>query len=455
MKKIGGNWHRVVVWKKYVVGYVAGGFIFVDQNTLKESEYIPFVGFASLEVVDEELYTLDRQGRCFKFVEEDNRLGLIEQINVTKVDKNKDKILEKLPNLVEDPRALDWDNHVIAVAYKQQGIEFYTHKGEKVVHFDFPGYSFIDDICLAGSKLYIADVFGLRILDISNLDKPILNDTLVCKGWPKDIAVQDEFVYVADVLGLKIYDKSQDFKLIGRFESNRNRIAKVIVEGSFAYASCEAVGLKVIDITNPENPKLVSGIVLSSGVWDSCVYGDYVYLAAYTQGLIKVNKKNIKSMKCQTQYKNCKEVIGVCARDRAVFAACSYEGFKVFDHDLKLLYSYEDIIDRCWTVLEHDNMLYAACGADGVIIFDAEDLHEIKLVGTIETVQARDLMIDDGQLFIADGRNGVLVYNLWDKALKKQISQIPTSAFTRGVMVEKGFIYKADGDGGVEIYARN
>jgi len=106
-------------------------------------------------------------------------------------------------------------------------------------------------------------------------------------------------------------------------------------------------------------------------------------------------------------------------------------------------------------VLEHDNMLYAACGADGVIIFDAEDLHEIKLVGTIETVQARDLMIDDGQLFIADGRNGVLVYNLWDKALKKQISQIPTSAFTRGVMVEKGFIYKADGDGGVEIYARN
>lgn len=463
-KKIGGNWHKIRVWKEWIIGYKSGGVIIINPNLPGKEFYIPFYHFSNFIIDKNDLFIEDDKGEIFRIaldeLSQNNTLSPLEKIQRFHFTEKKKKTKSDIPSLVdllEEPRIVDEDERLIAVAYRQKGIDFFQKSsGEKIAHFDFPGYSFIDDIQLQGDRLFIADVFGLRILDISDLKHITIDDShTACKGWPKDAAIYKHYLLVADVLGIKIYDKQDNFALVSKIESNRNRVAKVITKGDYAFLSCEAIGLKVADLSDIGNPRLVSGIVLSKGVWDCDVYENYAYLAAYTGGLLKIDCSDIKNLKEVGSYKGDtedEEVIGVHVNARAVYAACSHHGFKIFDHELSLKAEVKELQGRCWTILENDGYLFVAAGKGGIYIYDGNEVDGPILVNRIQTVEARDLSLQYPWLYIADGQNGALIYNITDSLKIEYLAKIPSAAFTRGIMADESHIYKADGDGGLEIY---
>ena len=455
MKKNGGNWHRVKTWENYVIGQKSGGIVVTD--TVEYEDFIPFYDLADYCIASHVLYLKNHSGQTYQIDLKKYDIGTNPQIKDTDYYPNPDPIKSQMPNsdyLIETPCSVASDSQLIAVAYKQKGIDFFNvNTREKISHFDFPGYSYVDDICLSEKRLFVADAFGLRILDISDLDNITLDDRFTAyKGWAKDIAIYDRYVIVADVLGIKIYDKSSDFKLIGKIESNRNRIAKVVIEGHYAFCSCEAIGLKIADLSDITNPKFVSGLVLPKGVWDCAVYENHVYLAAYTQGLLKVDISNIKQLRQTAVFNDGREIIGVSVNEKGVFCVCSHDGVQIFDHDLTPISTINIPDGRCWMVLEQDNILYAAAGKAGVLIYDVSQLRNPQLITRIPSKEARDLIIRYKMLYIADGQNGVLVYDIQDINRIQLRRHIPSSAFTRGVMVDEHYIYKGDGDGGFEVY---
>jgi hypothetical protein len=474
IKKIGGNWHKVETWNDYVIGYKSGGIVIVDPAAAETKElYIPFYDFSGFSIEENTLYIRDKQGQIFyldlgQLKSGEHKVRPYETspagrrgepcVHPAFIDSTPDQFDTETPTvegLLEEPRAMDENDRFIVVAYKQKGIDFFrAGDGEKIVHFDFPGYSFVDDITLHGNTLYIADVFGLRILDITDLNNLRIDDRYThYKGWAKDAAIYKRYLLVADVLGIKIFDKQKNFNMVGKIESNRNRVAKVVTNGDYAFLSCEAVGLKIADLTDISNPRLISGIVMPAGVWDCAMYGDYAYLAAYTGGLKKVNCSNKKNLEQEKEYHD-EEIIGVHVNDRAVYAACSYNGFKILDHNLNLIAAVNGIGGRCWTVLETGGYMFAAAGDEGVYVYEAKDLKNPVLVNRIKTAQARDLITRGNFLYVADGRNGALVYNIADIDKIECINKIPSAAFTRSIMVDEAYIYKADGDGGAEVYER-
>ena len=232
-------------------------------------------------------------------------------------------------------------------------------------------------------------------------------------------------------------------------------IAKVVIDGHYAFCSCEAVGLKIADLSDIANPKFISGLVLPKGVWDTAVYENQVYLAAYTQGLMKVEISNIKQLKQKAAFNDGREIIGAFVNEKGAFCACSHDGLQILDHNLNPISSVRNLKGRCWMVLEDDNRLYAAVGTDGVLIFDVSDLSNPYLLTQIPSKESRDLIIRDKMLYIADGQNGVLVYDIQDINCIQLLRHIPSSAFTRGVMVDEHYIYKGDGDGGFEAYEKS
>lgn len=464
IKKIGGNWHKIDVWENFVIGYKSGGIVIIDPETPRAEElYLPFYFFSDYIIAGDSLFIQNHQGEVFRLdlqvVKETRLLPALEKYPGYSFDENRtSEAIDAagLKGLLEEVRVLDKDDRVTAAATMQKGIDFFqTETGEKIAHFDFPGYSFIDHIKLKGNRLYIADVFGLRILDVSDVRHPVLDDRFTaCKGWPKDAALYKHYLLVADVLGIKIFDKQTDFALVGKIESNRNRVAKVVVHGNYAFLSCEAVGLKVADLSDIENPHLLSGIVLPKGIWDCAVYDNNAYLAAYTAGLLKVDCTDIKNLKQTGSYTGDEEVIGVHVTGRAVYAACSYNGFKIFDHCLNVIAEVKGIEGRCWTILEKDGYVLIAAGKSGVLIYDVSVLEDPIPVNRVKTVEARDLIIHERRLYIADGSNGALVYDISDIRKIKYMMKLPSAAFTRGIMADEAFIYKTDGDGGVEVYER-
>lgn len=478
IKKIGGNWHKVEKWNDFIIGYNSGGIVIVNPNLPNSKEfYIPFYRFSGFKIEDNTLYIWDKENQIFQL-----DLGKLKppstnynlQITMSKISnrkflppmQDKHSLIKSFcggqgggffkKSSLEEPRAVDKDDRITVVAYKQKGIDFFqAETGEKIAHFDFPGYSFIDDIKMHGNKLYIADMFGLRILDITDIQRPVLDDRFTAhKGWTKDAVVYKHYLLAADVLGIKIFDKNRDFALVGKIETNRNRVAKVVTYGDYAFLACEAAGLKIADLSKIEHPRLISGIMLPKGVWDCDVYDGHAYLAAYTGGLIKVNCTNIKNLVQAACYTGPEEIIGVHVNERAVYAACSYDGFKIFDHALNLVPTVTAIDDRCWTIVENNGYLFLAVGDAGVYIYDVKSLEKPVLANRIPTTQARDLVIKDNHIYIADGRNGVLVYGIADLQNTEYIKTLPSAAFTRSIMVDESYIYKADGDGGAEIYDR-
>ena len=254
------------------------------------------------------------------------------------------------------------------------------------------------------------------------------------------------------MLGIKIYNKSEDFKLIGKFETNKNRVAKVIVKDNLAFLACEARGLKVIDVSDVSDPELISGLLLPKGAWDISEFEDYLYIASFTDGLIKVTYRDINKLKTVHKFSDNNEVIGIYVNKKAVFAACSYGGYKILDHNLKVKTKVKIDGGRCWTVLTKEDYLFAACGNAGVFIYDLSDINRPVLLNIIQTMEARDLVVKGKLLYIADGQNGVKIYNIHNIKFPSKIKNIPSAAFTRGIMVDDEYIYKADGDGGLEIY---
>ncbi|NOQ24900.1 MAG: hypothetical protein GQ564_06005 [Bacteroidales bacterium] len=456
MKKIGGNYHQIFKWEEYYICLISGGLLFRDKN-LKEVLYKPLYGINKIEIISGLLYAGCKPNKYFKadlHTIKQNELSFIE-IEVFPELVKKVPDISFIKGIEEEPRAIDSNEQIIAVGYKNKGIALYDKKTQlKISHFKFPAYSFIDGLLLDDKQILVADAFGLRIIDISDVQNPKIDDSKTYyKGWPKDVAVADKYIYVADVLGFKIYDKINDFKLSGKIEAYKNRTAKIKVNGQYVYLACEAIGLKIADISNPENPFYVSGVLLPKGIWDMALYGDFIFLAAYTEGIQKVNLTDIKKPELVAKHQDGSEIIGIHVTNDYVFAACSHNGFAIYDHNLNLLCKYSDIEGRCWTVLPNENKLYVATGKTGVWVFDISNIETPLLITQIKTGDARDLKIDNNLLYVADGHKGVAIFDITNNY--KAVKNIPSAAFTRGLNVDENYIYKADGDGGLEIYGKN
>ena len=148
------------------------------------------------------------------------------------------------------------------------------------------------------------------------------------------------------------------------------------------------------------------------------------------------------------------EFIGIYVNEKAVFAACSYGGFRILDHSLGLISSVSGIEGRCWTILERNGFLFAAVGQGGIYVYDVKNLKKPILVNRLKAGDARDIVIQGSYLYTAAGQEGLLVYDISDVKDIKYNKKIPSAAFTRGIMVDESYIYKADGDGGIEVYEK-
>jgi len=146
----------------------------------------------------------------------------------------------------------------------------------------------IYQLAVNGNYLAAEGPEALYLLDISTPENPILADTLQISGETHYLAYEGDYVYFIGTLAgtnLNIVDVS--------------RPDSIFVAGTLAPISGYAIDtaddlvyiasttqLKVVDVSNPAAPTMVSTLPLSPYPWDIAVSGDYAYLAYFQWTLL-------------------------------------------------------------------------------------------------------------------------------------------------------------------------
>ncbi len=133
-------------------------------------------------------------------------------------------------------------------------------KGEGGDHFNpggkLDGATF--GVC-AGHRLYVTTPNGLQVIDVSKPESPRLVGG--AEGFlrnPRAIAIQFRYAFVTDDDGLKVYDITDPIrpKPLPKATVHLREARKLYVARTYAYVADGADGLAIIDVENPERPKI-------------------------------------------------------------------------------------------------------------------------------------------------------------------------------------------------------
>lgn len=130
----------------------------------------------------------------------------------------------------------------------------------------------------------------LASIDISEPQKPVLLQQLPLDGFPQGIAAVKDHVLVVNGLELLVVNTSDPkaMRVTGRLVMAVDPVAGpqgIHVEGKLAYVACRTQGVAVVDISDLNQPVLVTRIGLPGFARDTAVHQGNLYVASDTWGV--------------------------------------------------------------------------------------------------------------------------------------------------------------------------
>jgi hypothetical protein len=309
-----------------------------------------------------------------------------------------------------------------------------------------------------GDVVYLAGAGGIRTYDVSALDAPAELSQLHSGGFARGLAVAGNRAYVADLDGgLKILDVSSVDKPIVLASIGGFSPEAVDVVGHYAYAVskrdencwCTPGQLDIVDVSNPTNPVSVSTFdfngfpssvrVADGTAWIGTTYGNLVVVDV-TNPVLPEKVTHIGG-----GYSfGTAEVAG-----NYVFASRRYYGLVVIDiSDL----SNPQVVAEIETpgygsdLALDGNTVYMADGGGGLQIFDVTTPSSPTLIGSVSTpTAALQVAVRDGVAFVGQAHE-VRFFDVSNpsQAIPMGALGVPGGAYD--IVVDGEFAYVTGGD---------
>ncbi len=226
------------------------------------------------------------------------------------------------------------------------------------------------DVAMTWKSAYVIDfTAGLMIVDVTRPTAPAVTSTYSTPGLAKAIDLVGDLAYVADWYGLCILDISDPAapQLIGELPE-LDQVYDVEVSGDYAFLSIWGSGLQVVRIANPTHPLLVATLPIAGIAQGLAVDGGYAYLADWEAGLHVIDVSDpeapIRIAGVRTTYR---------ARDVEVVGSVAYA---IYTHGIQLV----DISDPRYpeTIGQLPGVVYGAA-VDGGSIYLAQGPDGIRI----------------------------------------------------------------------------
>ena len=120
---------------------------------------------------------------------------------------------------------------------------------------------------------------GLEVVDLTG-PQPRLVGSVALPGYPTRVVVRDGLAYVTERVGLQVVDVSDPAnpRVVGATTFGGGSFGIALV-GRYAYVAARYGGLVVIDVADPIRPVQVGAMAASNELWDVVVAGRYAYVA--------------------------------------------------------------------------------------------------------------------------------------------------------------------------------
>jgi hypothetical protein len=296
--------------------------------------------------------------------------------------------------------------------------------------------------------LLIAGYLNAEIIEVGAIDTP---------GDANDLVVVGDYAFVADnQAGLRIINitNPEEPVEVGFFDSPGTAL-HVAISGDDAYIADGPGGLCIVDISDPENPDAIGAFQGQLIINDVVVSGDYAYLADLIGGLRIIDISDPENPR-QVEICETPDIPqGLFLADQLVYIADRRSGLQIRDisnpEDIAIVGSI-DTPGEANAVFIQDNYAFIADKTHGLRIVDISDPSDPFESGSFDTDGlAIDVKIATNYAYIADGANGFLLLNVTDTENPGLLGVLDTPGTSYGIDLGGDYLYVADGGSGLKV----
>ena len=361
----------------------------------------------------------------------------------------------------------------------------------------------IKDIVVDKNFAYLAAFDeGVYIFDISNLKNPKEIRHIKLDSKAIKILKYRDYLFIADLYaGLKVIDvlNPKRAKIAGYISSKKAQ--DLWLDGNYIYIADGKGGIKEIDISNPITKDVLSRVTLENGAYKVLVDRDRAFVADFNKNIDLINiidKKNpilLKNLDFRMKY-SLESIDEDYVNDMKIsknylFVARGFRGVEIFDKKSFSLISSLDVNGSAQCVSADNNILYVGAGkrisgydisniyepkkifdyfinfnvsalkkySNGLIAFSEDG--DIKIfsfskdgLSLVSSMNINgnifDIEIDRGYLFLAEGKDGLEIFNL--KSLKKVSKITSFDGYVVDIKVYKNYLFVCDLYKGIKIF---
>jgi len=301
----------------------------------------------------------------------------------------------------------------------------------------------------------------------------LAQDSLNCRlvgtcdtpGYAYGVAIAGSYASVADAdSGLRVIYVSdpENPEEVGYCDTQGSALG-VAVAGSYAYVA-DGSGLRVIDVSDPQNPEEV-GYCEGTSTRDIVVVettpgqvhhvfgadgiGDLrVWRATYSPSYDLWFGNQLSSPSTPGSAR------GIAKEDTLVFLAMEEVGLAIFDVSTPgapVEIGHVDTPGEARAIAVHGGYAYIADWRQGLAVVDVSDPTDPAIVGSASTDgNAEGVFYRDGEVFVADHAGGLVVFDVTDPSAPARADYYETP-FANAVWVTDEYVYVADRDWGLVI----
>ena len=278
-------------------------------------------------------------------------------------------------------------------------------------------------VAVAGSFAYIVGLTSLQVIDVSIPTAPRLVGSVDLPGgmYGNDIALAGDRAFVLrDPCGLCVVDVSHPEApaLRGGLDASGNYPGGVaasgdhVVLGEYSYPDSR---LWVIDVADPDTPRIEGVVLVEGSVDDLATAGSLVYVAARRGGLAVVDVADPAAPRVLGQ------AVTVVPEAKEVAVAGSY----AYVGEL------------------HDSGV-----ANGLWVFDVASPSSPRVVGSLRFQdEVEGVAVSDGIVYQVGQLSGLIAIDVGAPAAPRLVGGVPLHPYARNVAVAGSFAYAVDWHG--------